>query len=52
MRQLVIDRLKQIVAQGGDLFSDFDCVNQVNVQDLHNLTDGQLLEILEIAMVF
>lgn len=52
MRQLVIDRLNQMVGYGAELFYDFDCGRPVDPQDIPNLSDKELLDILENAVGF
>jgi hypothetical protein len=52
MRQLVIDKLNELVKNGAELFYDFDCGAPVDPEDIPNLTDEELLEIFENAIGF
>lgn len=52
MRQLVIDKLNTYIANGGELFHDFDCENPVDPEDIPNLPDELLLEIFENSISF
>jgi len=52
MRQLVIDKLNNFIANGGELYYDFDATIQVNPADIPNLPDEELLEIFELAVGF
>jgi len=52
MRQLVIDKLNDLIKNGAELFYDFDCGSPVDPKDIPNLTDKEILEIYEVAISF